>query len=148
MVRRHEPHNQGAVGVIQSVIRTVLWSDRAAPILVPEIPVGATIHGQLLTVDIITAFNGGGTDLLDVGTSGGLNADPNMFLAALDVSSVAGVPGDLSGGIAIAHRLIPASVGPVVTREQVAIDYNDQNADATAGEAEVEIFFSTVGDAV
>ena len=46
------------------------------------------------------------------------------------------------------HRLQPAEVGPVVTREQVAIDYNDSNADATVGEAEVEIFFSTAGDAV
>jgi len=104
---------------------TVSYTDTSAKTLF-TIPAGADIIG--IIVDVTTAFNDSGTDLLDIGTS----SDGDYFKNDLDVSSV----GQTMTGW--------SHLGDVGSSDiTVTATYTGQNGDASAGQATV-IFLWTV----
>lgn len=106
--------------------KSITFANDGTAVTVGIIPSGSLIIKPMSGVHITTAFNGGGTDLLDVGTS----ANDDLFGTDLDLSSATFVALDEAIG------------GYLVTSDTtITATYTDTNGDATAGEAEVIICF-------
>lgn len=94
-----------------------------------KIPAGASVTGG--GVHIITAFNDSGTDTMDVGFIGG-TTDDNAYATLLDVSAV--------GWIVFDELATTTNIQQSVDT-QVTVRYNGQNSNATAGVADVIVFY-------
>lgn len=99
---------------------SVTFTDTTAKSLF-TLPKGAVITGW--TVNVTTAFNGSGTDLLDIGTT-----DADAFANDLDLSAT----GQIVTGF------IPAAMFTALTEDTVVTaTYTDSAEDADAGAAVV-----------
>lgn len=84
-----------------------------------------------INVDVLTAFNDTGTDLLDIGKSG----SAEFFAANLDLSSVARVLG--SSDAAKLTNYVDTGTSQVTVQAL----YTGQNSDASAGSARVTVIY-------
>lgn len=106
--------------------KTVGYATRGTAVTVGVLPAGSIVVGAGAVVT--TAFNGTGTDVLDIGTSG----DGDGFATDLDVSTVGNKVWD---ELATSDDLYSAS------EVTITATYADANTDATAGSAEVYVLF-------
>lgn len=102
----------------------------ATSFVVGYLPAGASVVGG--GVHVVTAFNDSGTDTLDVGFIGG-TTDEDGYATLLLVSAVGYIVLDELA----ATTNIKQSVATTVTCR-----YNGQNTNASAGSAEVYIFYA------
>lgn len=100
-------------------------ADRGVQKTVGVIPAGSVILKPTSGVNVSTAFNGSGTDLLDIGVS------DNDDLYATDLSLA-------SAGFQALDESVSVYVSADTT---ITATYADQNSDATAGVAQVVIAF-------
>ena len=103
----------------------ITFADRGVNLTVGIIPAGSLILAPISGVHVLTAFNGGGTDLVDIGTAG----TPEQFGANLDVSST---------GV----KVVAVSANMRVSVDTTIIaSYADANGDASTGDAEIVIAY-------
>lgn len=102
----------------------VAFGDDGSAVTLGIIPAGAEVVG--ITVDVTTAFDDTGTDLLDVGTS----STGTHFRADLDVSATGQT---LTGW----SNLGGVGTSPITATAQ----YDGANGDSTAGACTVAIFY-------
>lgn len=114
---------EGESQAVFSLRGTVDFADDGVPVSIGLLPVGALIVGA--TVDVTTAFNDTGTDLIDVGN--GTTAD--FYQADIDGAVV----GQTVDGW--------SNLGEVGSDVEVTATYTGQNSNATAGEATVTVFY-------
>ncbi len=138
MSRDIRPHNVGGLGTVQSSTRTLLFTDDGVEIVFDDIPPGAVIERQ--QVNIITAFDGGTTNVIDTGWKGGAAADPNGFGAAIAAGSIALIRANV-----LNPRVLTDDVDPTPAKEQVVAQYDSTGTTPTAGEAEITIWFTPLG---
>lgn len=105
---------------------TVLFSDNgvAVPIITPVI--GYVLWG--FQVEIVTTFDGSGTNVIDLGITG----TATHYETGIDVSAA-------PGWATLTLANIPDRRADVTEIEAL---YTDQNSDATAGQADVYLFYS------
>jgi len=106
--------------------KTVGYLTRGTAVTVGVLPAGAIVVGAGAIVT--TAFNGSGTDFLDIGTAD----DPDGFATDLDVSTKGNKVWD---ELATSDDLYSTS------EVTVTATYADSGTDATAGSAEVYVQF-------
>lgn len=104
---------------------TVGFGDAGTAVTIGQLPDGAVVIGAI--INVTTAFNSSGTDLIDVGTA----ADPDGFVVDHDASS-AGNSGVVGGG---------ALIGTIATQDTVEVLYSQSVADAAAGSAIVTVLY-------
>lgn len=110
-------------GVVQTLRRKVLFSDNGTTLTVGKIPPYSVVVGG--GVHIVTAFNGSGTDLLDVGFIGA-TTDADGYATALTLAAV--------GFIALDELAATTNIMGTVEHTVTCL-YTDQNSNASAGEA-------------
>lgn len=98
------------------------------------LPAGASVVGG--GVHVITAFNGSGTDLLDVGFIGA-TTDADAYASALTLAAV--------GFIAFDELAATTNIQGTVSHT-VTATYTDQNTNATAGVADVIVLYVVNND--
>lgn len=107
----------------------ITYHDRAVSKSLFKLPPSAIVLG--FKVDVTEAFNGTGTDLLDLGISG----TAQKYAAAVDLSSIDWVDVQQSGlGEGVAN---PVEIFGLVT---------DANSDESAGKATVYVLYATIFD--
>lgn len=116
--------------MINVMRKSFTYLNRGTAVTVGTLPAGAIVIGG--GVQIITTFNGSGTDLLDIGTT----ADADEFASALAISATAPV-------WVAADELATNNSYSATSDLYVTCTYTDQNSDATAGEAEIVIYYVT-----
>jgi hypothetical protein len=101
-------------------------------LVVGELPPYASVVSG--GVHIVTAFNGSGTDLLDVGLADtyGVTANDDAFATDLTLAAV---------GYIVLDELAATTNIMQTTPARVTATYTDANADASAGEAWVIVGF-------
>lgn len=102
----------------------------ATSFIIGYLPAGATVVGG--GVHVVTAFNDSGTDTLDVGFIGG-TTDEDAYATLLLVSAV--------GFIALDELAATTNIQQSVTTT-VTCRYNGENANASAGAADVTIMYT------
>jgi len=105
---------------------SVLFSDDGVPVSILTPASGYVLWG--FQVEIVTPFDGSGTDLLDLGITGAAT----RYETGIDVSAGAGWQ-----TLTLAN--IPDRRADTTDVEAL---YTDQNSDATAGQADVYLFYS------
>lgn len=122
---------QGLPGVIRETI-TYEQENTIVDVLAAKLPAGASVYYG--GVHVKTAFNDTGTDTLDVGFRDGSSTDdPDAYATVLDLSSVGFIPFDE----------LAATTNIIQTKDTIVTwRYNGANNDASAGEAELEIFYT------
>jgi hypothetical protein len=113
------------VQLVHYLRKTITFEDTSAT-LVGELPAGALILQPASGAHVVTAFNDGTTDVVDIGIEG--TAD--QFASALDVSSTGFKALDADG----ANMRVSAAT-------KVYAVYTGGTGDATAGEAEIAIAY-------
>lgn len=109
--------------------KEVTFSNRGTAVTIGKIPVNAVVLPHMSGALVTTAFNGSGTDLLDIGTSD----DDDGFATDLDVSSV---------GFKVCDETATTNDAIKTTGTMtITATYADANSDATAGSAEVIICY-------
>ncbi|MBL8774069.1 MAG: hypothetical protein JNK30_21965 [Phenylobacterium sp.] len=111
--------------VVHFLRKRLTYTDRGVAVTVGVVPAGSVILKPISGVNIHTAFNGTGTDLIDIGTSG--TAD--LFATDLAGQTVGFAPCDEAVSFYVAADTT------------ITATYADQNSDATAGEAQVVIAY-------
>ena len=115
-----------AAGMIVEVMDTLLFSNTSQTVICDDLPVGAVIHD--IYVYVATTFNGGGTDLLDIG----ITADGNRYQDDLDIAVASGFPTmSLSN---IRDRMAETT--------DITFQYFDGDSDASAGMAFIYVQYS------
>src|SRR6478736_890766 len=109
--------------------KRITYADRGTTITVGYIPAGASVIGG--GVHIVTAFNGSGTDLLDVGFIGA-TTDPDAYATGLTLAAVGYIPLDELGATTNIQQVDNATVTCL---------YTDENSNATTGAADVIVLF-------
>jgi hypothetical protein len=131
MVARTVPARDLGYETIHYLRKRITYLDRGKAITVGTLPAGATVIGG--GVHVVTAFNGSGTDLLDVGIAGGSTTDdPNGYATLLQLAAVGYIVLDELA----ATTNIQQSVDATVTAT-----YTDENSNATAGVGDVIIMY-------
>ena len=119
--------NAGVTVVSQSA--TVSYTDTTAKNLF-ILPAGAQVIA--VYIDVITAFTGTGTDLLDIGKTG----TANFFVNDADVSATGHFVATLvAGNLATIYNIGTSDV-------QVTATYIDQSSNAGAGSARVTFLYA------
>lgn len=118
-------------GMVHCLRKRITYANNGTAVTVGKIPPGASIVGG--GVHIITAFNDSGTDLLDVGFVGA-TTDADAYATDLTLAAVGYLALDELG----ATTNIQGTVEHTVTAT-----YAGQNSDATAGVADVIVFYVT-----
>lgn len=112
-------------GQVNAKFGTVTFEDETAKLLF-SLPRGAIIIGWL--VNITTAFDSSGTDLLDIGTP----TDADAFANDINVAATGQVP----------NGFIPGAMFSALAAEtDVEATYTQSVADATTGEAIVSCLY-------
>lgn len=109
--------------------RRISYTTNGTVVTVGKIPAGASVVGG--GVHIVTAFNDSGTDTFDIGFIGS-TTDDNAYATLLDVSAV--------GWIVLDELAATTNIQQAVDTS-VTVRYNGQNSNATAGAADVIIFY-------
>lgn len=115
-------------GVVVSQAATVTFADTSAKNLF-IIPAGSRIVS--FVIDVTTAFNSSGTDLLDIGTT----ANGALYVNDADVSST----GHIVATLVAANLASVINVGS--TDVQITATYAQSVADAAAGSALVSVVY-------
>jgi len=113
----------GTVGVLYARVTYLTTSDTNIFVL----PEGAVILQWL--VNVTTAFNDSGTDLLNIG-----GAATATYASGLDVGAI----GQITAGY-VPGKLFTTPLG---TDTQITAKYTGQNADASAGVATIAVFYA------
>lgn len=113
-------------GAVATIFGTVAYTDTTAKNLF-TLPEGAVVVG--ITVNVTTAFNDTGTDLLDIGITG----TGNYYANDLNVATAT----QITTGMQVA-RLFST---PLAEDTIVTATFIGQNADASTGEATVCFFY-------
>jgi hypothetical protein len=131
MTVRTRPAHDTGYDMVHVLRKRITYLDRGTEVTVGTLPAGAIVIGG--GVHIITAFNGSGTDLLDVGFAGGSSTDdPNAYATILTLAAV--------GFIALDE--LAATTNIQQTKDcRVTATYTDENSNATAGVADVVITY-------
>jgi len=114
---------------LQVLRKRVNYTDRGVAVTIGTIPAGAVVMGG--GVQLVTTFNDSGTDLLDIGTS----ADADEFATALVVSATAPIY------IAVDELATNNSYSETADIT-VTATYSGENSNASAGAADVIIWYS------
>ncbi len=109
--------------------KRITYLNRGSPVVVGYLPAGAAVIGG--GAQVVTAFNGSGTDLLDVGFIGA-TTDPDGYATDLDLSTV---------GFKALDELAAATNIQQPENSTVTCIYADENSDASAGIADVIVTF-------
>jgi len=126
-VREGSSANVG--NVVLSQTATVAYTDDGTAVSVATIPANSQIID--LYVDVLTVFNGSGTDLLDLGDG----TTANLYADNLDLSSAARVRGSSD-----ASQL--AELDDVGSSDvTVYATYTDAGGDASTGSARVTVVY-------
>lgn len=115
--------------------KRITYATENATINIGIIPAGASVVGG--GVHVVTGFNDSGTDTLDVGFIGG-TTDADAYATLLDLSAV--------GFIALDELAATTNIQQSVDTTVTCI-YNGQNNNASAGAADVIIWFIPNNDA-
>lgn len=110
-------------GVVQSLRKKITYQDNGLTVTVGKLPPHSVVVGG--GVHIVTAFNGSGTDLLDVGFIGA-TTDPDAYATDLTLAAV---------GFIVLDELAATSNIMGTVEHTVTCVYADENSNATAGEA-------------
>lgn len=116
----------GSVGVLYANVTYLTVTDT----LLFTLPTGAVILQWL--VNVVTAFNDTGTDLLNIG-----GAATSTYALSLDVGS----GGQITAGY-VASKLFATPLG---TDTRVTAKYTGGNGNASAGAATVAVFYALMG---
>ena len=116
-----------AAGVVLMAFDTILYTDDASQENIVALPVGAVVWD--IRIHVYTEFDGGGTDLLDIGTTG----DGDHYTNDLNVG--------VSGGTwpTMTLLLIPSRISGTTN---VTFRYDDSDNDATQGMAFIYVQYS------
>lgn len=114
--------------------KRITYANSTSTVTVGKIPAGASVIGG--GVHVITAFNDSGTDLLDVGFIGG-TTDADGYATALVISAV--------GFIALDELAATTNIQQSVDTTVTCL-YTGQNANASAGIADVVVLFVVNND--
>jgi hypothetical protein len=114
---------------INAIQKEITYSDTTAA-EIGKIPAGAYVYD--IKVLVTTAFNNGGTDLLDIGTK----ADDDYFQANLDVSSTG------SKTITLGAYALYGTVIDTDAQTTVTATYAGSATAATAGACKVIVFYA------
>jgi hypothetical protein len=126
-VREGSSANTG--NVVLSQTATVAYTDDGSAVAIATIPANSQIID--LYVDVLTAFDGSGTDLLDLGDG----TTANLYADNLDLSSAARVRGSSD-----ASQL--AELDDVGSSDvTIYATYTDAGGDASAGSARVTVVY-------
>jgi hypothetical protein len=101
------------------------YADTGKNLLMGAIPAGSLIIKPISGINVHTAFNGSGTDLVDIGTL----ADPDLYATDLAAGSV---------GFAALDEAVSMYVA---VDTDLYVTFTDTNGDATAGVAQAIIAF-------
>lgn len=117
--------------------KRITFADYGTTVTVGKLPAGASVVGG--GVHVITAFNSSGTDLLDVGFSGGSSTDdPNGYATLLTMAAV--------GWIVLDELATTTNIQQTVDT-LVTCAPAQSVADATAGVADVIVWYIPNSDA-
>jgi hypothetical protein len=131
------PARQYHQAMVHYLRYSITFADRALVKDMGTLPAGAIVVGG--GVHVTTAFNGSGTDTLDVGFRAGSSTDdPNGYATLLDLSAV--------GFIALDELAATTNVQQT-TSAIATCSYVDQNSNASAGAADVVIMYIADNDA-
>lgn len=114
--------------------KRITFADRGTTVIVGYLPAGAMVTAG--GVQIVTAFNGSGTDLLDIGFIGA-TTDADAYASALTLAAIGFIPCDELGAVSNIQQ--PDAY-------TVTCAYTDENANATTGIADVVIFYAPNND--
>lgn len=120
---------------INYIRKRITFADRGKTITVGYLPAGAVVCGG--GVQVVTAFNGSGTDLLDVGFIGA-TTDPDAYGSALTLAAIGFIALDELGAVSNIQQPDAYTVTCL---------YTDANSDAVAGVADVVVWFIPNNDA-
>lgn len=125
---------------LQFLRKTVTYEDAGSAVEVGVLPANAKVFKAISGVQVTTAFDGGGTDLIDVGygayvdgDGSDVSADPDAWATDIDASSTGWTILDETA----ADFFADASSAGV----QVTATYADASGDASAGSAEIIIAY-------
>lgn len=116
--------------MINVMRKRITYLNAGTAVTIGTLPAGAIVVGG--GVQLITTFNDSGTDLLDIGTT----ADADEFASALVISATAPV------WIA-ADELATNNSYSDTTEITITATYTGQNADPSAGVADIVIYYIT-----
>lgn len=111
--------------LIHYIRRDLTFADRGKQLEIGTIPAGSVIVKPISGVNVHTAFNGTGTDLIDIGVL----ADDDLYATDLAAQTV---------GFAALDEAVSVYVAVDTT---LTVTYADQNSDATAGAAQAVIAY-------
>lgn len=114
---------------VNYIRKRIYYTDRGTTVTVGYLPAGAVVIGG--GVQIVQAFNGTGTDLLDAGFIGA-TTDANAYASALSLAAIGNIPFDELAAISNIEQ--PDNF-------TVTCAYTDANSDATEGIADVWVTF-------
>ena len=116
--------------MINVMRKRITYLNAGTAVTIGTLPAGAIVVGG--GVQLVTTFNDSGTDLLDIGTT----ADADEFATALVISATAPVW--------IAADELPTNNSYSDTAEiTVTATYTGENANASAGVADIVIYYIT-----
>lgn len=111
--------------VVHSIRLDITFADRGKQMEIGVVPKGSAILKPISGVNVSTAFNGSGTDLLDIGIS----SNDDLFATDLSVA-------------AEGFQAFDEAISNYVTADtKFTATYADANSDATAGVAQVVVCF-------
>lgn len=113
----------------QVLRKRITYVNNGSTITVGKMPAGAIVTGG--GVQIVTAFNDSGTDTLIVGFVGS-TTDDNAYATLLDLSAV---------GFIVLDELAATTNIQQTVDTTVTCVYAGQNSNATAGVADVVVFY-------
>lgn len=116
---------------VQTLRKRITFANRGTAVVIGKIPAGASVLPGS-GVHIVTAFNGSGTDLLDIGFIGS-TTDPDGYATLLTLAAV---------GYIVVDELATTTNIQGTVEHTVTCLYTDANSDATAGVADVTIVYS------
>ncbi len=111
--------------LIHYIRKDLTFADRGKQLEIGTIPAGSVIVKPISGVNVHTAFNGTGTDLIDIGVL----ADDDLYATDLAAQTV---------GFAALDEAVSVYVAVDTT---LTVTYADQNSDATAGLAQAVIAY-------
>lgn len=118
----------------QVLRKRINYVNNGSTITVGKIPAGSSVTGG--GVHVVTGFNDSGTDVLDVGFIGS-TTDDNAYATLLDLSAV---------GYIVFDELATTTNIQQSVDTTVTCKYTGQNSNATAGAADVIVFYVANND--
>ena len=127
-MKKHYAHNEGAVGLVQSVGGVINYSD--SEVVIGTLPAGCVILDTV--VEVVTPFNAATTNVLTVGT----NTPADNLMAADDITE---------GSTGFNKKATP-SMQRTAAETTVKAKYAQTGTAATTGKANVLVFFTRIAE--